>query len=250
MTRQKKWHVGTAGWEYYDWKGRFYPAELPARERLTYYAQHFNCVEVNVTFYRFVKASTSERWAQTTPEHFCFIVKLHRYFTHLKRLAFSDMDEAAEMWRRWFEGVRPLEGRLLAILVQLPPALQASREGMELLVSLMRNGFDGMICVEGRHSTWLEEETLSWVRELGLVWVFSQAGRWRSVETATSEWVYYRFHGPERLYMSSYSEEQLAGYARRFRELAVEGGFAIFNNTYRAIAVENAKTFMRFLGGV
>lgn len=247
MSGSKQWYVGTAGWEYYDWKERFYPRELSSGERLSYYAKHFNCVEVNATFYRFVRASTCERWAQATPDRFRFIVKLHRYFTHLRRLSFAHRDEAVEMWRRWFEGVCLLGNKLIAILVQLPPSLRASKEQMASLVSLIREHFDGLICVEGRHSTWLSEETLLWVRELGLVWVFSSAGRWRSLEAATARWVYYRFHGTERLYVSAYPEEQLAGYALRFKRLAVEGGFAIFNNTYRAVAVENAKTFVRLL---
>ncbi|MFW6102022.1 MAG: DUF72 domain-containing protein, partial [Bacteroidota bacterium] len=82
-----KWYVGTSGWSYKDWQETFYPKDLTDKEKkLQFYAEHFNCSEVNSTFYKIPPKETVERWKKSVPENFLFIIKLNRYFSHLKRL--------------------------------------------------------------------------------------------------------------------------------------------------------------------
>jgi uncharacterized protein YecE (DUF72 family) len=80
-------HVGCSGWNYRAWRGDLYPPGLAARDWLSRYAQEFDTVEVNATFYRLVSREAAARWVEQTPEDFVFAVKASRYLTHVKRLA-------------------------------------------------------------------------------------------------------------------------------------------------------------------
>ena len=91
-------YVGTSGWQYRDWKGAFYPDDLPQREWLPYYAQRFATVELNNSFYHLPEASSFERWRDVTPDDLVVAVKMSRYLTHLKRLR-----DPAEPVSRFFE---------------------------------------------------------------------------------------------------------------------------------------------------
>ena len=83
---QAKLHVGTSGYQYEEWRGRFYPEELPKSAWFAHYAEHFDTVELNATFYRLPEATTFERWRDAAPQGFCYALKFSRYGTHLKRL--------------------------------------------------------------------------------------------------------------------------------------------------------------------
>jgi uncharacterized protein YecE (DUF72 family) len=108
--------IGTSGWHYGDWAGRFYPADLPKNNWLEYYARHFDTVEINNTFYHQPKLQTFKNWRKQVPKNFLFVVKANRFITHIKRL--KDVDEPLE---RFFAGVRLLKSNLGPVLYQLPP---------------------------------------------------------------------------------------------------------------------------------
>src|SRR4051795_4093688 len=110
--------IGCSGWNYRDWRGAFYPDGLPQRHWLEHYAEHFDTVEVNATFYRLPKRDSVERWVQQTPQEFMFVVKASRYLTHIKRL--QDRGPGVD---RFYERIEPLiaSKRLGPVLWQLPP---------------------------------------------------------------------------------------------------------------------------------
>src|SRR5437868_85852 len=110
-------HVGCSGWQYKDWRGRLYPQREPQRRWLELYAERFETVEVNATFYRLPRREAVARWAEQTPESFIFAVKISRYLTHIKRL--SGTREGLALFA---ERIEPLAeaGRLGPLLWQLP----------------------------------------------------------------------------------------------------------------------------------
>ena len=112
--------IGTSGYSYPHWRGRFYPDNLPSSQWLNFYAQHFNTVELNVTFYRLPPAKTFASWYKNTPLEFRFGLKGNRFITHIKGLK-----QVEEPVTNFFDRAGKLEEKLSVILWQLPPALQA-----------------------------------------------------------------------------------------------------------------------------
>jgi hypothetical protein len=109
--------IGCSGWQYDSWRGDLYPEREPKRRWLELYAEHFDTVEVNSTFYRLARRSAVEGWVAQTPPSFTFAVKASRYLTHIKRLTGLEVGV-----KRFYEPLQPLleAGRLGPILWQLP----------------------------------------------------------------------------------------------------------------------------------
>jgi uncharacterized protein YecE (DUF72 family) len=144
--------VGTSGWQYRDWRGRFYPDGLPQRRWLEHFAGRFATVEVNNAFYRLPDRSTFVQWRERTPEDFCVAVKMSRYLTHIKRLK-----EPAEPVARFLGRAEALGDRLGPVLLQLPPTLRADVD--TLAETLRRFPRDVRVAVEPRHESWWSDDT-------------------------------------------------------------------------------------------
>ena len=114
--------VGTSGWNYSDWKGRFYPEDLRSREYLGWYARHFSTVEVNYSFYHLPRPSTYENWAKQVPSNFVFAVKASRFITHIKHLV-----GVQEAWRNFLDNASTLGERLGPVLLQSPRPSRSTR---------------------------------------------------------------------------------------------------------------------------
>jgi uncharacterized protein YecE (DUF72 family) len=151
--------VGTCGFAYQEWRGRFYPPELPAGEWLRFYARCFDALELDGTFYRPPERSVVAGWADELPERFAIAAKVPRAITHEARL---EGEEAAGMLRAFAASLAPLGDRLLAVLLQLPPSLEAG-EGRERLERLLATRPEGLpVVVEVRHPSWYGD----WLAEL------------------------------------------------------------------------------------
>lgn len=114
-----EYRIGTSGWHYDDWRGRFYPEKLARAEWLEYYAGHFATVELNNSFYRLPSEKAFANWYGSVPAGFTFAVKASRFITHIKRV--KDVGEALE---KFVERARLLKGKLGPILYQLPPNMR------------------------------------------------------------------------------------------------------------------------------
>ncbi|HOV93752.1 MAG TPA: DUF72 domain-containing protein [Spirochaetales bacterium] len=110
--------IGTSWWNYEDWRGLFYPETLPKDKWLEFYAQNFDTIEVNATFYHEMRASTYEKWRESTPPGFCWAVKASRFITHINRLR-----GVREPLQRFFASASALGDKLSVVLFQLPPSL-------------------------------------------------------------------------------------------------------------------------------
>ena len=228
--------VGCSGWNYRDWRGRLYPAGVPARRWLECYAQRFGTVEVNATFYRLASRATVERWLEQTPEDFCFSVKASRYLTHIKRL--RDIEQGLE---RFYEPLAPLRdaGRLAAVLWQLPESFHRDDDA---LAGLLQRLPEGRHALELRHPSWFAEQVFALLREHDVALVLGDhPERPFQTQHATAGWRYIRFHYGARGRRGNYSRTELEQWARRVhRWRARDEVLAYFNNDWEGFAPRNA----------
>lgn len=230
--------VGTSGWQYADWKDAFYDGR-PQRLWLTTYAQIFDTVEVNATFYRLPVVTAVQRWVEQVPQSFVFVVKASRYLTHIKRLR-----EPAEPVARLMSRIDPLRraGVLGPVLLQLPPDMVAAPELLD--ATLAEFPREVRLAVEPRHDSWFEAVTRGVLErhKAALVWA-DRDGRSLAPLWETTDWCYLRLHHGRDDW--GYDEPDLASWAQRVG--AVGHGFVYFNNDPGAAAVRDAGTFLRLL---
>jgi len=236
-------HVGTSGYQYDDWKGPFYPEDVPKRRWFEHYASTFDTVEVNSTFYHLQKPETFDDWRERAPADFGYALKLSRYGTHQKRL------KDPEQWIGTFlEGAEHLNDRLGPILVQLPPKWRADPARLDDFLSAAPERHRW--AVEFRDPSWLCQEVYDLLRAHDAALVIHDLIDDHPREI-TAGWVYLRFHGPNagEPYQGAYSPQALSGAARRIRRHLDEGRdvYAYFNNDVDANAPSNALDLRRYV---
>src|SRR5579884_3909189 len=154
--------IGTSGWTYRSWRGRFYPEELASREYLAFYSREFATTEINYSFYHVPRPETFDKWGRQVPEDFLFSVKANRLLTHIKRLL--DVDEA---WRTFVHNALALKEHFGPILLQFPPSFRKDLKRLSAfldeawdVVATKHSGRDRLRLVfEFRHDTWFATET-------------------------------------------------------------------------------------------
>ena len=238
--------VGLSGWNYAHWRGGvFYPPRLPASRWLDFYAERFDTVEVNSTFYRLPRVDAVAHWVEQTPPGFLFAVKASRYLTHVKRL--RDLGPGLE---RFLERIQPLlvSPKLGPLLWQLPPTFR--RDDERLADALARLPRELRHCVEFRHPSWFVEETYAVLREHGAALAIGdrpQVNEFQAHEL-TAPWTYVRFHGGTRGRRGNYSESELRAWAARLRDWSsTHEVFAYFNNDWEGFAPRNAALLKRVI---
>ena len=236
--------VGCSGWNYDSWRGGIYPDGLAQRRWLERYAELFDTVEVNSTFYRLASRAGVERWLEQTPEDFVFAVKASQYLTHMKRL--RDMDTGVS---RFYERIQPLvdAGRLGPVVWQLPENFHRDDER---LAGALEHLPAGRHCFEFRHPSWFDDDVLSLLRDRGVALVIGDRPE-RPFQTyeMTADFTLVRFHYGARGRRGNYSETEIDEWAERLREWSctVEV-FAYFNNDWEQFAPRNARALARRLG--
>jgi len=238
----EKLRIGTSGWYYRHWIGRFYPAELKQAEWLEFYARHFSTVEINATFYRMPFENMIRGWARKAPPGFLYAVKGNRRITHLKKLAGVDEDI-----KDYFRRVELLGEHLGPILWQLPPSLHEDRQRLEAFLKKLPRGFQH--AVEFRHPSWLQAAVFEVLSRYEVACVAISSSRMPMHFTETADFVYYRFHGLKGGYAHDYSREELKPWAEHARDALNRGKtvFAFFNNDAEARAPQNARELMRMI---
>jgi uncharacterized protein YecE (DUF72 family) len=228
--------IGTSGWQYRHWKGRFYPKELPTAKWLDYYTRWFDTVELNNPFYRQPAKSTFERWRRAVPDDFVYAVKLNRFITHLKRL-----NVERSSIERSYGTLAGLGPKAAVVLVQLPPRMKYDENRAERffrMVAPRRRRH----ALEPRDTSWFSEEALAFMRRRRIALVIGETPHWPTHLAVTADLVYLRFHGPTRRYGSSYDDGALRQWADRIKGWRAEGRdvYAYFNNDEMGYATENA----------
>jgi uncharacterized protein YecE (DUF72 family) len=237
--------IGTSGWVYGDWRGRFYPAGVPQRRWLEFYAQHFDTVELNATTYRLPKEHQVRTWCETVPRDFLYTVKLSRLITHRKTLP-PRVDEFVENYMHraaCFE-----RGKVAQILVQFPPFLERNDEHLNAFLDKLPS--DHRYVVEFRHKSWHVPEIDALLRARGMALCIHDYPGFHIREVVTSPaFTYVRLHGYEGLYVGSYPRRALQHWARRIRRLAEQAHdvFIYFNNDVAAAAPHDAAALRELL---
>lgn len=240
--------VGTSGWQYDDWRERFYPRDVPRRRWLSHYAERFPTVEINATFYRLPKPTTVQRWHDLAPDGFRFAVKGSRYLTHNKKLR-DPADPVATITER----LKPLETFHGVWLWQLPPNLHRDVGRLEAFLAALP-GRPGH-AVEFRHRSWYTEDVEDALARHNVAWVWLSDGQMPDVAPVTADFVYLRFHGlaedSHLRYRYDYAERELTPWVERLRQAAGKGcdGWVYFNNDAEANAPRNARMLIDLLGG-
>lgn len=230
--------IGTSGWQYRHWRGRFYPEGLAQKRWLEHYAERFDTVESNAAFYRLPERATFEQWARRSPQGFVWSVKMSRFLTHVRRL--RDPEEPAA---RFLERVEGLGGRLAAVLLQLPPTLQADPG---LLDRVLRALGSLRVAVEFRHPSWFSDETRGLLERRGAALCLADRGsRPASPLWRTASWGYLRLHEGGASPHPCYGRDALRSWAGRLAELfgAEPDVYVYFNNDARGCALRDARTF-------
>lgn len=238
-------HIGTSGWSYDHWEGILYPHQVPQRERLDYYIQHYQTVEVNSTYYRWPTDATFTNWRQRLPQGFLMTVKAPRGLTHSARLY------APERWlARICSGLRCLGDRLGILLVQLSPQFGYDYARLAYFLEQMPPWIK--VAIEFRHPSWHIEEVFSLLEQKGAAYCVMSGAHLPCILRATGSLVYVRLHGPDpdHLYGGFYSDDDLHWWAFRLREWEEKGHsvFVYFNNDGGGNAVRNASRLKTFVG--
>lgn len=229
--------IGTSGFVYASWKGRFYPATLPGADWLPYYARHFDTVEINNSFYRLPEAAVFERWRTAVPRSFTFAVKFSRFGTHMKRLLTPESTIAL-----FLERARRLGTRLGPVLVQLPPRWNPDVPRLDAFLAVAPR--DVRWVVEVRDARWLGAPLYDLLsRHAAALCIHDLIPDHPRV--VTTDFTYVRFHGVR--YGGSYARAQLRPWSAWMARQRAAGldVFAYFNNDVDGHAIENARTLIR-----
>jgi uncharacterized protein YecE (DUF72 family) len=239
----KRVRIGCSGWNYKDWRESFYPKGLPARRWLERYAEAFDTVEINNTFYRLPNRSAVENWVEQTPRGFVFTVKASRYLTHIKRL--TTVQDGVKLL---YERIEPLAGspKMGPVLWQLPGNFQRDDERLRGALEELPKGRH---CFEFRHPSWFCDAVYRLLRRHRVALVIGDTPeRAFQAHEFTTGWTFVRFHYGHRGRDGNYSQTELEEWAERLREWRerVEV-YAYFNNDWREFAVKNALELKRML---
>ena len=226
-------YVGTSGYSYKEWKGTFYPEDLPDKQMLHFYGERFRSVEINNTFYRMPKASVLEAWAKEVPADFMFVLKASQRITHHQRL--KDADDSVSYL---LEVAGALKERLGPLLFQLPPYLRKDaprlREFLALLPSDRRAAF------EFRHQSWFDDEVFGLLRDHRAVLCIAEAENELEIPfVSTADWGYLRLRRPD------YGDAELKAWAKRVHEQEWREAFIFFKHEEEGKGPEMAKRFLK-----
>jgi len=230
--------VGTSGWQYADWRGRFYPVGLAQARWLEHYAERFRTVEVNNAFYRLPEATTFEGWKERTPEDFIVTVKASRYLTHVRRLK-----DPAEPVHRLMSRAEHLGSKLGPVLLQLPANFRIDLEALDQTLRCFPPRT--RIAFEPRHDSWYTNETAYLLAHHGAAFCLSDIPSRRSPHWRTTDWGYLRFHQGRASPAPCYGRTALRSWAERLadRWSADDDVYVYFNNDHGGCAVRDAHRF-------
>jgi uncharacterized protein YecE (DUF72 family) len=239
-----RFRIGTSGWQYDHWRGRFYPEALPKREWFAHYARVFDTVEVNATFYRLPEVKTVAAWREAARPGFRFALKFSRFATHRKRLK-----DPAQPIGLFLDRARHLGAHLGPILVQLPPRFRADPGRLHAFLEAAPAGLRW--AVEVRDARWLRDDVFAVLRRHGASLVIHDLIE-DHPRVETADWSYLRFHGgrAER-YRGTYPRQALVAEARRVEGELSRGRdvHAYFNNDLAGHAVTDALDLKRYVFG-
>ncbi|MGZ4970125.1 MAG: DUF72 domain-containing protein [Methylobacter sp.] len=236
-------YIGTSGWSYPEWQGRFYSG-VARKNWLRFYAQHFSAVEINGTFYRLQSPGTFKKWFDETPPTFRFALKANRYLTHNRKL----LDPLPSI-RIEKSHAEALGDKLAVVLWQLPPSLKKDIELLKQFIDALQQWPEVRHSIEFRHKSWFNDQTADCLAQAEIAICLSDAATWPIWDRVSSNLVYIRLHGHTQTYVSSYGESELAYWAERLARWTGQGKevHVYFDNTAECAAPVNALALQTML---
>ena len=225
-------YVGTSGYSYKEWKGTFYPDDLPEKQMLRFYGERFRSVEINNTFYRMPKASVLEAWAAEVPADFKFVLKASQRITHKQWLKDAD-DSVAYL----LEVAGALKERLGPLLFQLPPYLRKDAPRLREFLTLLPP--KRPVAFEFRHQSWFDEEIFGLLRDHQAVLCIAEAENDLQIPfVSTADWGYLRLRRPD------YGDPELKAWIDRVRQQEWKDAFVFFKHEEEGKGPQMARRFL------
>lgn len=237
----KSW-VGCSGFHYKHWIDTFYPKDLPQKKWFEYYQQHFNTLELNVTFYKFPRLEYLEKWYDASAKNFRFSVKAPKAITHFKQ--FNDTQRmVSDFYGTIREG---LKEKLGCVLFQLPPRTTYKPERLEKIFNNLDFSFSNVL--EFRNASWWNQEVYAELAGKNIAFCGMSHPEFSDEIVTNTSTAYYRFHGIPELYKSPYSAEELKKFADEITKTKrVKEAYVYFNNDIGTAAIHNAKELSALL---
>ncbi len=225
--------VGTSGYNYPEWKGSFYPSDLPVSKMLSFYAGHFPTVEINYTFYRFPNEKTLNGWAESTPDNFRFTLKAPRRITHEARLS-----NCQELVEGFCSRSQALGSKLGVLLFQLPPSFKLDLDLLDGFLKWIPSGTRAAF--EFRNASWLTGEVYARLEEKDLALCIADSEKSTTPVVATAGYGYFRLRD------EGYGEEEIRAWSDRIKEHEGVWGdvFVYFKHEEEGKGPEFAKMLM------
>ncbi len=246
-------YLGTSGFSYTDWVGNFYPAGMPKREWLSYYAREFNACEINSTYYALPKPSSLQAMAEKTGKDFLFSIKANQKMTHQR-------EDNSSIFKAFCQVLEPIisAGKLGCILAQFPYSFRFNRHNWDYLSLLKERLAELPVVIEFRNAQWLRSDVFDWFRQQDLGFCCVDEPRLPNLlpplAEATSKISYIRFHGRNSAkwwqheqayerYDYSYTPQELSEWLPKIQKLndTTEKTFIFANNHWRGQAVHTIR---------
>jgi len=245
------WYLGTMGFSYTDWKGVFYPSQMPLRNYLTYYSRIFNCVEIDSTFYGIPRTETVERWNYSTPTYFKFCIKAPRLITH--ELMLLNVEAALD---EFLDSLSGLKDKLGVVLFQFPASFtSAGFDRLRKLVYALPLSI--RFAIEVRDISWhlQSDELVRVCKDHNICWTATEYPNLPEVIYRTADFGYIRWigkHGKYPIHDREYVDltrkmqiwyKKILNHQSGFRDT-----FGFFNNDYAGFAAGSTNRFKTILG--
>ena len=250
--------IGTSGFDYDDWRGFFYPDDLPKSEFLSYYANQFEALELNFSYYHMPSSRQINSMIERTDGKVEFSIKAHRSMTHDRTAGKLD-------YKEFTDAISPLReaGRLGAVLAQFPYSFEQNQENRSY-IKRMADRMGPPLVVELRRKEWAADPIRSWLTKIGVGFCCVDEpkvkGLMPPIADATASPAYVRFHGrnaarwyehnlPHERYDYRYRASELKEWVPKILglESAVDKVLVFFNNHFQAKAVDGAKALAELL---
>lgn len=251
MKSKRKIFVGTSGWIYKSWENNFYPNNFK-ENKLRFYSRYFKSVELNFSFYKLPTKKMFKSWYESTPNNFKFSIKLNRYITHTKKLIIDAYTK--KVINNFLNNSKILDNKLSVILIQLPKNFKINIDRLEIFINylinkLVRKNLNTKIAFEFRNETWFCNQTYELLESYNCAIVMSDSAYFPKTQKTIGNFAYIRFHGPDILYASKYTQKEMQDWKERINNLpkSIKEVYIYFNNDLFAFAIENAQYLKKIL---
>jgi uncharacterized protein YecE (DUF72 family) len=226
--------IGTSGYNYPEWRGSFYPEKFPTAKMLAFYAERFNTVEVNYTFYRIPTPALLDGWARGTPDGFTFTLKAPRRITHDSKL-----QRVEDLTQTFCRTAATLGDKLGVLLFQLPPTMKRDDEVLAGFADTLPDGTRAAF--EFRHESWLDAETFETLRGRNLALCIADSEKMSTPVERTADYAYFRLRD------EGYQQPDIERWAQTIKTLPAGESFVYFKHEEQGLGPEFAKRLITLL---